>query len=80
MTPLIFATIGTLSLGLILALGIHLMFETVQTAQATGCPTQFVNEHIDNALKAYEEKNAEEVKNELDLAKQALSAAAAELE
>lgn len=52
----------------------------VNDASATGCPTNFVNEHIDNALKAFDEKNAEEVKNQLDLAKQALSMAAEEKE
>lgn len=44
----------------------------LQDAQATGCPTQFVTEHIDNALKAYEDGDAKEIKNQLDLAKEAV--------
>lgn len=43
-----------------------------QDAQATGCPTQFVTEHIDNAIKAYEDGDAKEIKNQLDLAKEAV--------
>jgi hypothetical protein len=47
-------------------------FDVVQDAEATGCPTQFVTEHIDNAIKAYEDGDAKEVKNQLDLAKEAV--------
>lgn len=53
---------------------------SLQNTEATGCPVTFVNEHIDNALKAFDEKNAEELKNQLDLAKQAINAAAEEAE
>ena len=68
-----------LSIGFLVAGLLHTIPEQ-QTAQATGCPTQFVTEHIDNALKAFDEKNAEELKNQLDLAKEALGIAASENE
>ena len=48
------------------------------TDYATGCPTEFVAEHIQNAKKALESGNTEEVLNQLELAEEAINAAAAE--
>jgi hypothetical protein len=42
--------------------------------------TQFVAEHIQNAKKALESGNTEEVQNQLQLAEEAINAAAAEVE
>lgn len=42
-----------------------------QTAEATGCPANFVKEHVDQALKSFESGDYPEVKNQLDLAKDA---------
>jgi hypothetical protein len=53
---------------------------SVQQSYATGCPTQFVAEHIQNAKKALESGNTEEVQNQLQLAEEAINAAAAEAE
>jgi hypothetical protein len=63
-------------LGVVLAMSIV----SVQQINATGCPTQFVAEHIQNAKKALESGNTEEVQNQLQLAEEAISAAAAEAE
>ena len=41
-------------------------------AYATGCPTEFVEEHIQNAKLALEEGNTEEVLNQLKLAEEAI--------
>ena len=51
---------------------------SVQQVYATGCPTNFVSEHIQNAKKALESGNTEEVLNQLELAEEAINAAAAE--
>jgi hypothetical protein len=63
-------------LGVVLAISIV----SVQQSYATGCPTQFVAEHIQNAKKALESGNTEEVQNQLQLAEEAINAAAAEAE
>jgi hypothetical protein len=63
-------------LGIVLAISIV----SVQQSYATGCPTQFVAEHIQNAKKALESGNTEEVLNQLQLADEAINAAAAEAE
>jgi hypothetical protein len=63
-------------LGVVLAMSIV----SVQQIYATGCPTQFVAEHIQNAKKALESGNTEEVQNQLQLAEEAINAAAAEAE
>ena len=63
-------------LGMFLAISIV----SVQQIYATGCPTQFVEEHIQNAKKALESGNTEEVQNQLQLAEDAIKAAAAETE
>jgi len=51
---------------------------SVQQIYATGCPTQFVADHIQNAKNAIESGNTEEVQNQLELAEEAINAAAAE--
>lgn len=63
-------------LGVVLAISIV----SVQQSYATGCPTQFVQEHIQNAKKALESGNTEEVQNQLQLAEEAINAATAEAE
>jgi hypothetical protein len=63
-------------LGVVLAISIM----SVQQSYATGCPTQFVAEHIQNAKKALENGNTEEVQNQLQLAEEAINAATAEAE
>ncbi len=50
----------------------------VQQAYATGCPTQFVSEHIKNAKAAFESGNNEEVLNQLQLAEEAIGMIPAE--
>ena len=63
-------------LGMFLAISIV----SVQQIYATGCPTQFVEEHIQNAKKALESGNTEEAQNQLQLAEDAIKAASAETE
>ncbi len=63
-------------LGIILVISIV----SIQQIYATGCPTQFVAEHIQNAKKALENGNTEEVQNQLQLAEEAINAATAEAE
>jgi hypothetical protein len=53
---------------------------SVQQIHATGCPTNFVSEHIKNAKTALESGNTEEVQNQLELAEEALGMAAQESE
>lgn len=60
--------------GIVLAISIV----SVQQIYATGCPTQFVGEHKQNAKKALESGNNEEVLNQLQLAEEAINAAATE--
>jgi hypothetical protein len=50
----------------------------VQQAYATGCPTQFVSEHIKNAKAALQNGNNEEVLNQLQLAEEAIGMVPAE--
>lgn len=63
--------LGISLFGIFLAISIA----SLQQVNATGCPTNFVEEHIQNAKKALEEGNTEEVKNQLELAEQAISMA-----
>jgi hypothetical protein len=63
-------------LGVFLAIAIV----SVQQIYATGCPTNFVSEHIKNAKTALESGNTEEVLNQLNLAEEAINAAAQEVE
>ena len=53
---------------------------SVQQVYATGCPTNFVSEHIKNAQTALESGNTEEVKNQLELAEEAIGMASEESE
>lgn len=53
---------------------------SIQQSYATGCPTEFVAEHIQNAKTALESGNTEEVLNQLNLAEEAINAAAQEVE
>ena len=53
---------------------------SVQQVYATGCPTNFVSEHIQNAKTALESGNTEEVMNQLQLAEEAIGMAAKESE
>ena len=64
-------------LGVFLAISI---MSVQQQVYATGCPTNFVSEHIQNAKNALESGNTEEVQNQLELAEEAINAAAAENE
>ena len=50
----------------------------VQQAYATGCPTNFVSEHIKNAKTALQNGNNEEVLNQLQLAEEAIGMVSAE--
>jgi hypothetical protein len=59
-------------------LGIAIL--TIQQVHATGCPTNFVSEHIKNAKTALEGGNTEEVMNQLELAEEAIGMAAEESE
>jgi hypothetical protein len=62
----------------ILGIFIAISIVAVQQVYATGCPTNFVSEHIKNAKTALESGNTEEVMNQLDLAQEAIGMAAAE--
>jgi hypothetical protein len=62
-------------LGVFLAIAIA----SVQQIYATGCPTNFVSEHIKNAKTALESGNTE-VMNQLQLAEEAIGMAAQESE
>ncbi len=64
----------------ILAIFLVVSILSVQQIYATGCPTNFVSEHIKNAKTALESGNTEEVMNQLELAEEALGMAAQESE
>ena len=64
----------------ILAIFLALSIVSVQQIYATGCPTNFVSEHIKNAKTALESGNTEEVLNQLQLAEEAIGMAAQETE
>lgn len=51
---------------------------TIQQVYATGCPTNFVSEHIKNAKTALQNGNTEEVSNQLQLAEEAIGMVSAE--
>jgi hypothetical protein len=70
-------TITTFSF-LLLFLAISIV--SIQQAFATGCPINFVSEHIQNAKKALESGNTEEVLNQLELAEEAIGMAEEESE
>jgi hypothetical protein len=62
----------------IIAIFLVVSILSIQQIYATGCPTNFVSEHIKNAKTALESGNTEEVKNQLELAEEALGMAAQE--
>ena len=64
----------------ILAIFLVVSILSVQQIHATGCPTNFVSEHIKNAKTALQSGNTEEVQNQLELAEEALGMAAQESE
>lgn len=69
----------------ILTLGIITIFlavsiVSVQQIYATGCPTNFVSEHIKNAKAALQNGTTEEALNQLELAEEAIGVAAEENE
>ena len=64
----------------ILAIFLVVSLLSVQQIYATGCPTNFVSEHIKNAKTALESGNTEEVMNQLELAEEAIGMAAQESE
>lgn len=53
---------------------------SIQQSYSTGCPVQFVEEHIQSAKAALESGDTEEVLNQLNLAQEAINAAAQEAE
>ena len=53
----------------ILALFLALSIVSVQQIYATGCPTNFVSEHIKNAKTALESGNTEEVLNQTSISR-----------
>jgi hypothetical protein len=64
----------------IIAIFLVVSILSVQQIHATGCPTNFVSEHIKNAKTALQSGNTEEVQNQLELAEEALGMAAQESE
>jgi hypothetical protein len=70
-------TKNIINLGL-LGIFVGILIVSVQQIYATGCPTNFVSEHIKNAKTALETGNTEEVLNELQLAEEAIGMAAQE--
>ena len=63
---------------LLLILAISIV--SIQQIYATGCPTNFVSEHIKNAKAALQNGTTEEALNQLELAEEALGVAAQENE
>jgi hypothetical protein len=72
-------TKSIIGLGL-LGIFVAILTVSVQQIYATGCPTNFVSEHITNAKTALEKGNTEEVLNQLQLAEEAIGMAAQESE
>jgi hypothetical protein len=70
---------STLNIG-ILAIFLAVTIVSVQQIHATGCPTDFVSEHIKNAKAALQNGTTEEVLNELQLAEEAIGIASEEKE
>jgi hypothetical protein len=64
----------------ILAIFLAVTIVSVQQIHATGCPTDFVSEHIKNAKAALQNGTTEEVLNQLELAEEAIGVAAQENE
>jgi len=64
----------------ILAIFLAVTIVSVQQIHATGCPTDFVSEHIKNAKAALQNGTTEEVLNQLELAEEAIGQAEQENE
>lgn len=64
----------------IIAISLAVTIVSVQQIHATGCPTDFVSEHIKNAKAALQNGTTEEALNQLDLAEEAIGNAEAENE
>ena len=55
----------------IIAISLAVSIVSVQQIYATGCPTNFVSEHIKNAKAALQSGTTEEALNQLELAEEA---------
>lgn len=64
----------------IIAVFLAVSIVAVQQINATGCPTNFVSEHIKNAKAALQNGTTEEVLNQLELAEEAIGVASEENE
>jgi hypothetical protein len=64
----------------IIAIFLTVSIVSVQQIYATGCPTNFVSEHIKNAKAALQNGTTEEALNQLELAEEAIGVAAEENE
>ena len=64
----------------IIAIFLAVSIVSVQQIYATGCPTDFVSEHIQNAKAALQNGTTEEALNQLELAEEAIGVAAEENE
>lgn len=64
----------------VIAIFLALSIVSVQQNHATGCPTNFVSEHIKNAKAALQNGTTEEALNQLELAEEAIGVAAQENE
>lgn len=64
----------------VIAIFLAVSIVSVQQIHATGCPTNFVSEHIKNAKAALQNGTTEEALNQLELAEEAIGVAAQENE
>jgi hypothetical protein len=64
----------------VIAIFLTVSIVSVQQIYATGCPTNFVSEHIKNAKAALQNGTTEEALNQLELAEEAIGVAAEENE
>ncbi|MGE5684359.1 MAG: hypothetical protein ACM3ZS_04355 [Nitrososphaerota archaeon] len=64
----------------IIAVFLGVTIVAVQQINATGCPTNFVSEHIKNAKAALQNGTTEEALNQLELAEEAIGVASEENE
>ena len=64
----------------IIAIFLAVSIVSVQQIHGTGCPTNFVSEHIKNAKAALQNGTTEEALNQLELAEEAIGVASEENE
>lgn len=64
----------------IIAVFLSVSIVAIQQINATGCPTDFVSEHIKNAKAALQNGTTEEALNQLELAEEAIGVASEENE